>query len=203
MSRGAKGSAGFSLLEMLVGLTLLALISVAVTQSVRTGLRLWQAAEANDSESEWQQTGWLIERWLSRALSPKSFDLDSRVIFEANPDGVRFLVDGQVGRKPSGYSRIGLIAKENPVCPARSDFVLTWEDVTFAGNFAPGASDERVLFECVDGLAFEYVSATQTERAFSAGEVFEASDELPRVVRIRFTKGGKARTLSARLQYAR
>lgn len=203
MSRGAKGSAGFSLLEMLVGLTLLALISVAVTQSVRTGLRLWQAAEANDSESEWQQTGWLIERWLSRALSPKSFDLDSRVIFEANPDGVRFLVDGQVGRKPSGYSRIGLIAKENPVCPSRSDFVLTWEDVTFAGNFAPGASDERVLFECVDGLAFEYVSATQSETALVVGETFESSDELPRVVRIRFTSGGKSRTLSARLQYAR
>ncbi len=203
MTRARSKTAGFSLLEMLVGLTLLALISVAVTQSVRTGLRLWQAAEANDRESEWQQTGWLIERWMSRALSPASFDLDSRVIFEARPDGLRFVVDGQVGRKPSGYSRIGLIAKDNPVCPARADFVLTWEDVSFAANFAAGASDERVLFECVDGLTFDYVTG-----AAAAGEVFAAestgeSDELPRAVRIRFTAGGKARTLSARLRYAR
>ena len=203
MTPARSRSAGFSLLEMLVGLTLLALISVAVTQSVRTGLRLWQAAEANDSEGEWQQTGWLIERWMSRALSPRSFDLDSRVIFEARPDGMHFLVDGQVGRKPSGYSRIGLIAKENPVCPARADFVLTWEDVSFAGNFAPGASDERVLFECVDGLTFDYVTGSASDNAPFPGDSFGASEELPRVVRIRFTAGGKARALSARLQYAR
>ncbi|MBU3921492.1 MAG: prepilin-type N-terminal cleavage/methylation domain-containing protein, partial [Alphaproteobacteria bacterium] len=34
MTRVRRASPGFSLLEMLVGLTLLALISVAVTQSV-------------------------------------------------------------------------------------------------------------------------------------------------------------------------
>lgn len=200
MTRVRRASPGFSLLEMLVGLTLLALISVAVTQSVRTGLRLWQAAEANDSEGEWQQTGWMLERWMSRALSPRSFDLDSRVIFEARADGVRFLVDGQVGRKPAGYSRIGLVAKSNPVCPNRSDFVLTWEDVSFASHFAPGASDERVLFECVDGLAFDYGPVSAAE-----GNSFpnDSSAELPRTVRIRFTAGGKTRSLSASLLYAR
>ena len=69
MIRRPASEAGFSLLEMLVGLTLLALISVAVTQSVRSGLRLWQAAPANDPEAEWQQTEWLVERWLSRAVT--------------------------------------------------------------------------------------------------------------------------------------
>lgn len=201
MSRRASSQGGFSLLEMLVGLTLLALISVAVTQSVRTGLRLWQAAEANDSEAEWQQNEWLIERWLSRAVSPKGYDLDSRVIFDPRPDGLSFVVDGQVGRKPSGYSRIGLAARSNPVCPGRSDLVLTWEDVTMAGNFASGAQDERVLFECADGLAFHYAPGRPDSAA--NGESVPADAELPRVVEIRFTGGGKLRVLSARLLHAR
>jgi len=203
MRRRSAAQAGFSLLEMLVGLTLLALISVAVTQSVRTGLRLWQAAESNDAETEWQQTQWLIERWLSRALSPRGYDLDSRVIFEAREDGLSFLVDGQVGRKPSGYSRIGLAAKSNPVCPGRSDLVLTWEDVTMASNFAPGASDERVLFTCADSLVFDYGGPPEAGQAGLPGESFRANGDLPRVVRIHFTTGGKARTVSARLIYAR
>lgn len=203
MRRQRPAQAGFSLLEMLVGLTLLALISVAVTQSVRTGLRLWQAADANDSETEWQQTEWLVERWLSRALTPRGYDLDSRVIFEGRPDGVTFLVDGQVGRKPSGYSRIGLLARSNPVCPGRADLVLTWEDVTMASNFALGASDERVLFECADGLAFDYGGGPSLAQVPSPDQSFRANDDLPRVVQVRFTSAGKARTISARLIYAR
>ena len=203
MNRQRGSEAGFSLLEMLVGLTLLALISVAVTQSVRTGLRLWQAAEANDSEAEWQQTEWLIERWLSRALSPKGYDLDSRVIFEARTDGVSFVVDGQVGRKPAGYSRFGLLAKANPVCPGRSDFVLTWEDVTMASSFAPVATDERVLFECADNISFDYGGLPVPESAEFQPESFASDGELPRIVQIRLVAGGKPRVVSARLMYAR
>lgn len=200
MTPRRASEAGFSLLEMLVGLILLALISVAVTQSVRTGLQLWQAAEANDSEAEWQQTEWLIERWLSRAISPKGYTLDSRVIFEARADGVSFVVDGQVGRKPAGYSRIGLAAKFNPVCPGRSDFILTWEDVTMASNFAPAASDERVLFECADAITFDYGAVPEQEGS-QPGSLSPDGD-LPRVVRIRLVAGGKPRVVSARLLYA-
>jgi len=203
MTSSKPSEAGFSLLEMLVGLTLLALISVAVTQSVRTGLRLWQAAEANDTESEWQQTEWLVERWLSRSLSPREFDVDSRLIFDANQEGIRFLVDGQVGRKPSGYSRISLFARSNPVCPGKSDFVLLWEDVSIAGRFAPDASDERVLFECIDDLTFDYPVDPANPALMAGSDLVVPAGELPRAVRIRLTAGGKPREIAARLRYAR
>lgn len=202
MSTRAPNQAGFSLLEMLVGLTLLALISVAVTQSVRTGLRLWQAAEANDSETEWQQTEWLIERWLSRAVPPREFDVDSRLVFEGNDRGVRFVVDGQVGRKPAGYSRIGLFTRDNAVCPGKRDLILSWEDVSLAGSFAPAASDERVLFDCIDDIVFEYDNG-QPNQALSGAVQSPVAGELPRAVRIRLTAGGKPRTIAARLLYVR
>jgi len=202
MTTRASSQGGFSLLEMLVGLTLLALISVAVTQSVRTGLRLWQAAEANDTETEWQQTEWLIERWLSRAVSPREFDVDSRLVFEGNENGVRFVVDGQVGRKPVGYSRIGLFTRDNSACPGRSDLLLSWEDVSLAGGFAAGASDERVLFECVDEVAFEYADEIANQALTDPVKVV-AAGELPRVVRIRLSAGGKPKTIAARLLYKR
>lgn len=203
MTPSKPSEAGFSLLEMLVGLTLLALISVAVTQSVRTGLRLWQAAQANDAESEWQQTEWLVERWLSRSLSPREFDVDSRLVFDANQEGIRFLVDGQVGRKPSGYSRIRLFARSNPVCPGKSDFVLLWEDVSIAGRFAPDASDERVLFECIDELTFDYRVDPANPALMAGSDLVVPAGELPRAVRIRLTAGGKPREIAARLRYAR
>jgi prepilin-type N-terminal cleavage/methylation domain-containing protein len=202
MNRGPASQSGFSLLEMLVGLTLLALISVAVTQSVRTGLRMWQAAEANDTEAEWQQTEWLIERWLSRAISPSEFDIDSRVIFDPQPGGLTFVVDGQVGRKPAGYSRIGLVARDNPVCPGRADFILVWEDVTMASSFAPSTRDERLLFECADAVKFEYTAGALAETAVLPDGAITSPKELPRAVQIQLVAGGKLRTISARLIYA-
>lgn len=200
MSRRRTGQAGFSLLEMLVGLTLLGLISVAVTQSVRTGLRMWQAAESNNEQAEWQQTERLLEHWMSRALSPRGFDIESQVIFDPAPAGVRFLVDGGVGRKPSGYSRISLQAAENPACRERVDLVLTWEDVSFASNFAPSASDRRVVVACADAIAFEYGDESASQPGSPPQSM--GGRELPRFVRIRVTRDGETKVLAARLLYA-
>lgn len=203
MSRARDGQAGFSLLEMMVGLTLLALISVAVTQSVRTGLRMWQAAESNDSMAEWQQTERLVEHWLSRAVPPNAYDTESTVIFEPTPAGVRFLVDGQVGRKPAGYSRISLQARENPACRDRQDLVLTWEDVAFAANFAPSASDRRVIMECAEAITFEYDRGFALPAELETQANMALNSELPRIVRIRVIRDGVTKVLAARLLYAR
>lgn len=202
MSRARRSEAGFSLLEMLVGLTLLGLISVAVTQSVRTGLRMWQAAEANDEAAEWQQTAQLVEHWMSRALPPRAFDLDSRVIFDSGPAGVRFLVDGQVGRKPAGYSRIALQAVSNPVCPGGADLVLTWEDVAKASNFAVAASDSRVLAACADAVEFDFGDGPPLPQGLEEPEYIVGA-ELPRSIRIRVVREDREQVLAARLLYAR
>lgn len=200
MSPQRTRQAGFSLLEMLVGLTLLGLISVAVTQSVRTGLRMWKAAESNNELAEWNQTKRLLEHWMSRALSPRGFDIESQVIFDPAPTGVRFLVDGGVGRKPSGYSRLSLQAGENPACTGRVDLLLSWEDVSFASNFAMSASDRRVIIACADTIAFEYGD----ERLPPSGlqPKFVGGRELPQIVRIRVTRDGETKVLAARLLYA-
>ncbi|MFN7180802.1 type II secretion system protein J [Hyphomonas sp.] len=203
MNRTRRRQAGFSLLEMMVGLTLLALILVAVTQSVRTGLRMWQAAESNDAMAEWQQTERLLEHWLSRALPPNAYDTDSNVIFEHTPAGLRFLVDGEVGRKPAGYSRISLQAADNPACRDRQDLVLTWEDVAFAANFAPSASDRRVIMECADAISFEYDRGVALPPEMEMQASIALSKELPRIVRIRVTRDGVTKVLAARLLYAR
>jgi len=167
---------------------------------VRTGLRMWQAAESNNEQAEWQQTERLLEHWMSRALSPRGFDTESRVIFDPTPSGVRFLVDGGVGRKPSGYSRITLRAGENPACREQVDLVLSWEDVTFAGNFAPLASDDRVVIACADAIAFEYGSGN--EPMPGVPPQFSEGRELPGIVRIRVTRDGATKVLAAKLLYA-
>ncbi|MFN7055074.1 type II secretion system protein J [Hyphomonas sp.] len=156
MTAPRSRSAGFSLMEVLVGLTLLALVSVAVTQSVRTGLRVWQSAATETAAAELRQTSRLVESWVARALPQRGVEAEDVVVFRGGERQLSFLVDGQAGRKPAGYSRITLAARPDRACPGGADLVLTWEDVTAAGQFAASASDSRILVRCAEDIRFTY-----------------------------------------------
>ena len=72
-----------------------------------------------------------------------------------------------------------------------------------ASNFAPVASDERILFECADNIAFDYGALPLQDSSEFQPESLASDGELPRIVQIRLVAGGKPRVVSARLQYAR
>lgn len=204
MSGPGQRQSGFSLMEVLIGLTLLALISVSVTQSVRTGLRFWSAAEADTSAAELRQTSQMIEGWLSRALSPRAFDPDTTGVFIGRPDLVTFLVDGQAGRKLAGYSRFTLAARPGADCPGRSDLVLVWEDVTAAGRLAASASDSRTLIACAETIGFEYSGRRQTGQGlvFVREANWRDDSSLPLNVSIYADDNESRFRISARLRFS-
>lgn len=204
MSRRESRSQGFSLMEVLVGLTLLALISVSVTQMMRTGLLLWQASERDDAGAELTHTGRLVEGWLARALPPRAFDPDGPAIFVGQPSRLTFLVDGHAGRKLAGYSRMTLAAVPSEACRGGADLVLTWEDVAAAAQFEPAAADSRILLACADTIHFRYGGPRPGQQGYflSDSDSWADRSSLPLRVSVEATAGGRRFTITSRLVFA-
>lgn len=197
-------TAGFSLMEVLVGLTLLALISVSVGQTVRTGIAMWRASDKNNAAAELNRTGELVEDWIGRALPPGAFDRGEGAVFVGAPDQVSFLVDGRVGRKLLGYSRITLAARPAATCRAGEDLVLVWEDVKASGGYAAHARDTRTLVDCAESIRFEYAGWRRGEPGSGIARVSEWDGDggLPEWVTLKVIKPGKGLSLQARLRYS-
>ncbi|MFN3312435.1 MAG: type II secretion system protein J [Hyphomonas sp.] len=204
MSRRRTGQGGFSLMEVLIGLTLLALISVSVAQSVRTGIRFWSSADADDAAAELRQTSHLVESWVARSLSPRAFEPDTAQVFAGRPDQLTFIVDGQAGRKPAGYSRFTIAARPGAGCPGRYDLTLVWEDVSAAGQFAPSASDSRTLLSCADHVRFEYSGRRRSAEGLLLVREANWSDAsaLPMHVSIEAQAGPQRFAIASRLRFS-
>lgn len=204
MTRRRARQSGFSLMEVLVGLTLLALIAVSVSQMMRTGLRLWQASERDDAAAEMVQSGRLIEGWLARALPPRAFDPDGPAVFEGQADRLVFLVDGQAGRKLAGYSRLSIAAVPSRECSGRADLVLTWEDVTAAGQFTASATDSRTLFACAESVRFRYGGPRPSGQGYilADGDAWQDRSNLPVRVSVEARDGGRSFTITSRLSFS-
>lgn len=198
------GQGGFSLMEVLIGLTLLALISVSVAQSVRTGLRFWSSADADDAAAELRQTSRLVEGWVARSLSPRAFEPDTAQVFAGRSDQLTFIVDGQAGRKPAGYSRFTLAARPGTDCPGRYDLILLWEDVAAAGQFAASASDSRTLLSCAEQVTFEYSGRRRSADGLVLVREANWSDAsaLPMHVSIEALAGSERFVIASRLRFS-
>ena len=195
---------GFSLMEVLVGLTLLSLIALSVSQTMRIGLRIWQASERDDGALELVQTSRLVESWVTRALPPTAFDKDGPVVFQGLPDRLTFLVDGQAGRKLIGYSRMSLSAVANPDCSGRQDLVLTWEDVAAASHLTAAASDTRVLVACAETIRFRYGGPRRGAQGRELVNDERWLDEtfLPSLVSVEAQAGDHKFSLTTHLRYS-
>lgn len=197
-------AAGFSLMEVLVGLTLLALISVSVGQTVRTGISMWRASDKNNAAAELNRTGEMVEGWISRALPPGAFDRNAPAVFTGAADQISFLVDGQAGRKLMGYSRITLTARPGAACGSGQDLILVWEDVTASAGYTAQARDERNLIECAETIRFEYAALRRDGPGYGIVRSSQWGDHggLPRQVTLTVIKSGGTLQLQARLRYA-
>lgn len=191
-------------MEVLVGLSLLALISVAVSQTMRTGIRLWQASSKDDEAGELDRTSEIIESWIARALPPKAFDPDLPPVFVGRADQMTFLLDGQAGRKIAGYSRMTLSARANANCEGGRDLVLIWEDVSGATDFASQASDARVLLSCAETITFDYAGAKQSFEGAQLvrSNVWNNSAELPSFVSVKAEGREGSFSAASRLRFS-
>ena len=190
-----RSGAGFTLVELLVALTLLGLLSGLVFGGFRFGVRAWERVDAHvdhASEIQWAQA--FLRRRLSEAapVRPATKQRNRPVLFEGTSTTLAFVtvlaVHGEVG----GHSVLKLDLRRRDGAGA---LILGWAPHRFdAEDLGVQELDERVLIDGVERVEFAYFGRADPEQARPDWrDEWRDAERLPRLVRIRleFTKASR------------
>lgn len=185
MSRTAPSAAsGFTLVELLVALTLLGLLMVALFGGLRLGARAWEVSgERLDDTSRLQVIHEFLRTRLSQAYPLEITDRtnEPRLAFRGRPDALSFvtLLPEHLG---AGLHRLTLRLVERE---DRRHLALTWRPVAASDGDGP-RSGERLLLHDIAGLELGYFGAFAPRAPPAWYESWQdAPMRLPRLIRVR------------------
>ena len=182
-------SAGFTLLELLIAITLLGLLMAALFGGLRLGARAWERGEERLDESGRLQVvqNFLRER-LGEAYPLSTDDQAGRpmLAFEGSSDAVRFvtLMPEHLG---TGFAEFLLAVADRGEA---KDLIVQWRRFDDPQD-APRADDQKepqtkVLLEGIEALEIAYYGALQRgQPAIWREQWLEARVDMPQLVRLR------------------
>jgi len=180
---GRRRSGGFTLVELLVAMTLLGLIFVALFGGLRFGTRTWETGnERSEAFAEVELMQSLLRRQLAQAVMlrvPKG----AEAVFVGEGDRLGFAAPG-----PSQTGVGGLYLFEVFTEPSDENhrLVLRWQihrpELEFPLDGE--ASKRRVLLENVEGLRFSYFGDTEKKNDVQWNDSWSGLDVLPKLVSI-------------------
>lgn len=188
---------GFSLIEVLIALTLFAILMAMLSSGVRLGSRI--QASGSEQIDEWSQIA-AVQRFLRAELATTQLARPAQVaraavnnepyvIFDGEPDRVAF-----VGLLPDQFLVGGLQAITLAPVQGRSGAELraSWqlyadgpvkaEPAARADTIGP---NEAVLLEQVSDVEFSYFGQRDPLRPAEWGDRWEVPNRLPALVRLR------------------
>lgn len=190
--RHAPAKGGFTLLEMLVAISLLALIALLATGSLRFGVRVWETGERAGERTRVAAVQRLLFQWLQEAEQMRMPDGEGdplRGVFEGHSRALRFIgVQRGIGL-PGGYylnefwlreeadGSHALVLRRRLVQPVERGLI----------EAAPEAEggEARVLLEDVAALEIAYFGRETAAAEFAWLESWRSRLDLPPLVRIR------------------
>ena len=180
---------GFTLLELLVGITVFSLIVVAVYAGLRLGTKSWEAGEAKTVTSNQIR---LVDGFIRRQLT-KAHPVLTRVRnsawklqFEGTEDGVRFITDMPLHLGLGGLYEVGLTVAEDG-----EDRKMVFTRQLFHPD-REGASvnddiDDTVLIDDLVNAEFSYFGTQQENLRPKWHPTWGSVPRLPTLVRVRTT----------------
>lgn len=200
----ASGSAGFTLFELLVALSLLALLTIVLTGQVRFGLRAWETGAAvADDMAELQTVQNFLRRQLSltqalrEKLAEEDEDDDSRrnqQIFAGEPRQLRLAAAGDPRFGTAPYNLLELSWRRRA---GEGLLHVDWRPhYPITKNSPEAEGRQRVLLTGVANVRFSYFGILdRRDRDAEARwhESWTGQARLPRLIRIELDFVDKSR----------
>ena len=185
--RFSRGEEGFTLLELLVAVTLLAMLSVMMYGGLSFGARIWErSGQTSQRQSQVQIVQGLLRREIAQieaAVAGTRFG-DAGLAFLGGPESLTF-----VGPMPS-YLGLGgdyLIRVETDGFGGSKSLVFDWElfRPDQSGLEFTDTAEREVLLQGIEGIQFAYFGASGRSEVAEWHERWEDEIELPQLVRLR------------------
>jgi general secretion pathway protein J len=175
---------GFTLLELLVAVTLLGLISVVLFNGVQFGTRAWERAEARlDRAADRTALGTLLHRELSRIYPVRQDSrAGERVLFTGTRETLNF-----IGPEPADAAVAGTYVFDLRVSTdGRKDLVLSW---SLMGS---GAHAGRAfLMRNIRSVELAYFGAPGRNGRPTWSSSWRDRAHLPRLISLRIVGSGR------------
>jgi general secretion pathway protein J len=179
-------SQGFTLVELLVGLTLMALLSVILFGGLRFGVRAWEAGgDRIEHASRVEMVQNLLRRQVGQARRlPQAADTDSAAPFVGEAGSLVFVAPLPAHRGIGGSYLFRLTHRESD---GRSDLALGWylyrPELLASGLAEP--NEEAILLEDIVGIELAYYGAVGEEQPMQWWDAWDGAGGMPQLVRLR------------------
>jgi len=185
---------GFTLLELLVSMTILSIMMTLLFNGLQLGIRTWDAVS---DASQRTQDVYFAQQFIRRHLEeaqPVTLDPangQQQLVFSGNANSLRF-----VGLMPNylGNGGLHLINLEIVDQDKGKQLILRYE--LFQGNGWEDYSDEEassvVLLENLEDAEFAFTPAGSSKQTGSWKKRWDGSKEFPRLIRFRIRSTGTA-----------
>lgn len=176
---------GFSLVEMIVSLAVLALIMAMMPGSLRLAQRAWSDISQIEKANTRASARGFIEQRLAEAMPILVADNSGarHLAFSGEPLRLAFVAPSAAGPAGGGLYRLTLTVEKTPKATA-----LLLDLAPVQATAAPSPSDERrVLLDGVDGLHFRYFGRPSEVSERQWLDVWPDADHLPELVEIAAT----------------
>ncbi len=180
MTRRAAGQAGFSLLELMVSMSLMGLLALVAVSGLQFSAGVW---DRGGEQSEALVETRLVQKFLTRLVSSsetvrlRSGARDALVLFEGSPDELVAATRLPGALSPPGLQLISLSREGETL-------LLRWTPVGERRPVIDARAEREVLLSGVEGLAFRYfgLDPETSERKWTAS--WRGRDRLPERVEI-------------------
>ena len=190
MIRAASSDAGFTLIEVLVGVTLLAMLVILIATGTRAGGRAWNSAEHQVAEiDEMNAVQGLLRRTIARAKPSfaAADPADMTIAFRGEPDALS-VVAAQPGTQDDGPWTLErfFVARSGKT----RALLMSWQQAGPAATSGPMPVGETMVLDQVAAVHFAYFGPPHPGEPSAWLNRWTDRDRLPQLVRIAIERDG-------------
>lgn len=187
-----RGNHGFTLLELLISITLLAVITTLLAYAIHIGSSAWGRSNQTIASSQDQH---LIEEFITREISQARAlrirtSKGSRVAFEGYRNAVRFAAILPIHRGVGGIYFVSVAAEGADDSQQLALSYRLARPLDFVEG-DPESEERTVLVDKLTDAQFQYYGSVTNEEPPSWMTEWPNEQQLPEMVRVRFATKAK------------